>query len=330
MNFFMSTRRDFLKRSIIGAAAAVTAPVIAADRQESNGAVYSVPEVFQPLRVSMLSYSFHGLFNAGMMDLFHFFETCKYRYHLDAADIWNGMFASTDDAYIKKVFVALEDRQLKVPDIACDGCHILAAGNDDAAKLKADQDRYMQIAKQLGTGFVRFDAGPYDDGRGATAPWTDREFDFLVKRYRELAQFAYDNGFKVGAENHWGPEKYWPNLEKLIKAVDHPGFAICVHISGWTGSRDEIDAADKAAAPYAAHTHFPWDTCEGPLLEKMLNLRNAGYPGYYSIEQHSAQNEFNLVGAQLSKVTAILTSWNRGGSGEFYPPREQRNRDVPW
>ena len=316
---------------MLGTAAIMAAPAISfAGNRENNKMSNNETADLKPLMVSMLSYSFHGLFNAGMMDLFHFFETCKYRYHLEAADLWNGMFASTEDDYIKKVRSALDDRQLKVPNIACDGCHILAAGNDNPAKLKADQNRYMQIAKQIGAGFVRFDAGPYDDGRGAKAPWTNQEFDFLVKRYRELAQFAYDNGFKVGAESHWGPEKYWPNLEKLIKAVDHQGFAICVHISGWTGTQEEIDFADKASAPYTAHTHFPWNTCEGPLLEKMLNLKEANYQGYYSVEQHSGQNEYNLVAAQLAKVTAILTDWNRGGSGELFQRGERINRDVPW
>lgn len=324
----MNSRRNFLKKSILGTAAVVAAPSISLANTLGSNNTMEAP--IKALKISTLSYSFHGLFNAGMMDIFGFFETCKYRYNLSAADLWNGMFKSLDDDYIDKIYSALEDRELTVPGIACDGCHILAAGKDDPAKLKADQDRYMQIAKRIGAGFVRFDAGPYDDGRGDKAPWTNQEFDFLVKRYRELAQFAYDNGFKVGAENHWGPERYWPNLEKLIKAVDHKGFGICVHIGGWTGTPEEVAFADKAAAPYTAHTHFAWNICEGPLLEKMTNLRDANYQGYYSVEQHSGHNEYNLVAAQLAKATAILTSWNRGGSGEFYRTGEKRNTDVPW
>lgn len=327
----MTSRRNFLRNSMLGAAALMAAPAASfAGVKEQNESTDTASADFKPLKVSVLSYSFHGLFAAGMMDLFGFFETCKYRYHLDTADLWNGMFASTDDEYIKKVHSALEDRELKVPNIACDQCHLLAFGDENPAKLKAGQDRYMQIAKQIGAGFVRFDAGPADGSRGEKAPWTDQEFDYLVKRYRELAQFAYDNGFRVGAESHWGPERYWPNMEKLIKAVDHPGFAICVHINGWAGTQEEKDFADKASAPYTAHTHFPWDICEGPLLEKMLNLKNANYPGYYSVEQHSARNEYNLVSVQLAKVTAVLTSWNRGGSGEFYETPDKANKAVSW
>lgn len=327
----MTTRRNFLRNSVLGAAAVVAAPV--ANKVMAATAATTVNKAFKPLRISMLSYSFHGLVRAGMMDIFHFLETCKYRYGLDAADIWNGMFPNTDEDFINKVYSALEDRQLTVPNIAVDGAHIMHAGGDDPKELRAKQDRYMQIAKRFGAGFVRFDAGPYMlNGRKEEDGWTNEEFDFIVKRYKELAQVAYDNGFKIGAENHWGPEGYWKHTEKLIKAVDHPGFAICMHFGGWRGTAEDNLAAEKAAAKYVAHTHIPWDTCEDINLPKRLSiLRDAGYEGYYSVEQHSAQNEFNLVEAQLGKVTAVLTSWNRGRDGELYPPRsEDPNKQVPW
>jgi len=327
----MTTRRNFLRNSTLGVAAAAVVTPIQALAVPTKAAVNK--GAFQPLRVSVLSYSFHGLLKAGMMDIFHFFETCKYRYGLDAADLWNGMFTSTDDQFIDKLYSALEDRQLVVPNIAVDGAHIMHAGNDDPKNLRDTQDRYMQIAKRLGVGFVRFDAGPYmNNGRKEVDGWTNQEFDFMVRRYKELSQFAYDNGFKVGAENHWGPERCWNHMEKLIKAVDHPGFGICQHFGGWLGTAEENLAAEKAAAPYTAHTHIPWACCEDPNLPKRLSvLRNTNYTGYYSVEQHSAQNEYNLVEAQLGKVKAVLTSWNRGRDGELYPPRNpDPNKQVPW
>ncbi len=316
----MTTRRKFLRNSALGVAAVAAA----SSHVPATAAPVKPPvnnEAFRPLRVSVMSYSFRGLFKAGMMDIFHFFETCKYRYGLQAADLWSAMFTDTDDKFIDKVHSALEDRQLIVPNIAVDEGHLLAAGDDDPAKLRAKQDRYMQVAKRLGVGFIRFDAGPYMlNGRKETDGWTNREFDYLVKRYRELAAFAYDNGFKVGAENHWGPEKYWPNMEKLIKAVDHPAFAMCLHLyNGWLGTPDENLISEKACLPWVAHTHIPWVCCENPDLPKRLSiLRDANYSGYYSVEQPSANNEYNLAEVQLAKVKAVLTSWNRGGDGKLY------------
>jgi len=324
----MSNRREFLRKSILGVAAVATPDIISFNAKASE---LVNRNVFKPLPVSCLSYSFNGLVREGMMDIFHYFETCRFRFGLDAADLWNGMFTSTEDAYINKVHRALEERQLVIPNIAVDEGHLLASGNDDRAKLRATQDRYLQIAKQLGAGFVRYDAGPYmTDGRKEEDGWTASEFDYIVSRYKELAQFAYDNGFRIGAENHWGPERCWSNMEKLIKAVDHPGFGICVHFGGWAANTPETreadnDTADKAAAKYICHTHFPWDICESPKLsEKMALLRDAGYKGYYSAEHHSGQNEYNLTEVQIAKIRAVLTSWNNGGTGELIPPRRTR------
>ena len=323
----MSNRRDFLRKSLLGTAAAVAVPGVFTNEAKASDLVNR--NAFKPMPLSCLSYSFNGLVREGMMDIFHYFETCRYRYGLDAADLWNGMFKSTDDAYINKVHRALEERQLVVPNIAVDEGHLLAAGDNDPAKLRATQDRYMQVAKRLGVGFVRFDTGPYmTGGRKETDGWTNHEFDFLVKRYKELSQFAYDNGFKIGAENHWGPEKCWVHMEKLIKAVNHPGFGICVHYGGWMANSPETrvqdnDVADKACAKWVCHTHFPWDICENNemLVQKMTLLRDAGYKGYYSAEHHSAQNEFNLTEVQISKIRAVLTNWNNGGTGALIPPR---------
>ena len=326
----MSNRRDFLRKTLLGAAV-VAVPGAINDVQASD---LVNRKAYKSLPLSCLSYSFHGLVREGMMDIFHYFETCRYRFGLDAADLWNGMIVKPDDdTYMNKVFRALQERQLVVPNIAVDEGHLLASGNEDAAKLHATQDRYMQIAKRLGVGFVRFDAGPYmTNGRKETDGWTDQEFDFIVKRYKELSQIAYDNGFKIGAENHWGPEKCWVHMEKLIKAVDHPGFGICVHFGGWAANSPETraqdnDVADRACAKWICHTHFPWDICEDGemLLNKMTILRNAGYKGYYSAEHHSAQNEYNLTEVQIAKIRAVLTSWNNGGTGALIPPRPPRN-----
>jgi len=326
----MSNRREFLCKSFLGAAAVATVPALTSEAKASDELVNR--KVFKSMPVSCLSYSFHGLVGEGMMDIFHYFETCRYRYGLDAADLWNGMFTSTDDAFINKVFRALQERQLVVPNIAVDEGHILAAGDNDPAKLRATQDRYLQIAKRLGAGFVRFDAGPYMlNNRKEADGWTNQEFDFLVKRYRELSQFAYDNGFRIGAENHWGPERLWVHMEKLIKAVDHPGFGICVHFGGWMPKSPETrvqdnDFADKACAKWVCHTHFPWDICENNelLVQKMTLLRDAGYKGYYSAEHHSAQNEYHLTEVQISKIRAVLTNWNNGGTGQLIPTRQAR------
>ena len=246
------------------------------------------------------------------MDIFGFMETCKYRYHLETADLWNGFLKSTDEAYLKTIRDELDERELIVPNLAVDGAHVWA--DDPAQREKQHQNALANLnaGRILGARFVRFDAGQCGKN---TREWTPEAFDFIVKRYREYAQYAYDHGFKTGAEVHWGPESWWPSMQKLCRAVNHPGFGVCCHISGFRGTKEEIDMADREIAPWTVHTHIDWDVCQGPLVEKMNNLRNAGYQGYYSVEHHSAKAEYAEVAIQLAKVRAVLQSWRTGGTG---------------
>ena len=332
----MSNRRDFLRKTLAGAAA-ISLPGALSNKALATDFVNRDSAYGKPLPVSCLSYSFNGLVREGMMDVFGYFETCRYRYGLDAADLWVGMIrqAETDDDFVNKVHRALKERQLVIPNIACDGSHLIDSTNRDTpegrAALRAKQDRWLKICKQWGVGFLRCDAGPMPgDGTPVeNTPWSQENFDYLVKRYRELAQFAYDNGFKVGAENHQGQEKYWPNMEKLIKAVDHPGFGICVDFRQWFPNSEETrlqdnDTADRGALPYLCHTHFKWDIIENTelFLGKMKMLYNGGYKGYYSAEHNSRQNEYNLTLIQITKIRSVLTNLINGGAGEFIPPRD--------
>ena len=43
------------------------------------------------MNISIASYAFYGLLKEGAIDLFGYLETCKYRYGMQTADIWNGM-----------------------------------------------------------------------------------------------------------------------------------------------------------------------------------------------------------------------------------------------
>ena len=56
-----------------------------------------------------------------------------------------------------------------------------------------------------------------------------------------------------------------------------------------------------------------FDITSGPLLvEKLANLWKAGYQGYYSVEHHSAKNEYAEVGIQLAAVRRVLQQFRAG------------------
>ena len=326
----MTNRRDFIKKTIVGATA-LAIPGSLATGAVTSGLVNR--QVFKPMPVSCLSFSFSGTFNNGMMDIFHFFETCRHRFGIDAADLWSGMVAHLDDDdYIHKVFLALQERQLVVPNMAADGAHLIGGGQaryslEDRARLEAIQDRWLQVCKKWGIGFLRLDAGPvWGTPVGIGEEWPEEEFDYLVKRYRQLAQFAYDHGFTVGNENHYGHSRWWPNMKKLAEAIDHPGYGICVHFGAWTPASPELrditnEEGDKALMPWIRHTHIPTAlVLDSPaLVAKMNQLREGGYPGYYSAENQNRQDEFHVTGLMVNKIRAVINNWNRGGTGNIFP-----------
>jgi sugar phosphate isomerase/epimerase len=255
-----------------------------------------------------MAYAFHGLLREGAMDIFGYLESSKYRYGLLAADFWNGFFENTDESYLQQVRDALDERELDLSAIAVDQAHVW----DDDAEVREQNHKNawanLHAARILRPRFVRIDAGGRDED------WTNEAFDHIVMRFKEYADFAREHGFKVGAENHWGPENYWPHLRRLYTAVDHPAFGLSCHIGGWAGTDEEKRTADRESAPWVCTTHIDWNICTGPLLEeKLANLWNVGYDGYYSVEHHTAKNEYAEVAIQLGMVRRVLERYRDEG-----------------
>jgi len=247
------------------------------------------------MKLSIASYAFHGLLREGKIDVFGYLESCKYRYHLRSADIWNGMLPSTEPDFILRVKEGLEERELELANLCVDGAHIW---EDDPAVREQNYRNalaHLQAGEILGARTIRIDAGVHAD------IFTDEQFDWIVRRYKEYAQRAYDTGYKVGPENHWGAEVVPENMQRLCKAVDHPGFGVLLHIRGNSG--------DAVIAPWAMHTHISWEVVHGSLEESLELLHSRGYSGYYSVEHHSGVNEYINTAIQLYRVQRVLAAW---------------------
>ncbi|MFH1085585.1 MAG: TIM barrel protein, partial [Chloroflexota bacterium] len=252
------------------------------------------------------SYAFHGLVKAGMMDVFGYLETVKYRYGLHSADIWNGMLPSMDEEYLKKVREALDERELELANLCVDGAHIWEA--DPAARERNRQNAVaaLKAAEILGAKTVRIDAGSRDEA------FSQEQLDLIIKRYKEYCQRAYDGGFKLGPENHWGPERTLAGLKAIHDGVASPAFGVLLHFGNWTGPGAE--GGDAFAAPWAMHTHVSMGIVETCLNVKMEMLRAAGYAGYWGIEFHAAAREYAQVGVMVARVRDQLDQWRVAGA----------------
>jgi sugar phosphate isomerase/epimerase len=154
---------------------------------------------------------------------------------------------------------------------------------------------HLYAAEFLGAKTIRIDAGVHEDS------FTNQQFDWIVKRYKEYAQRAFDNGYKVGPENHWGAEVVPENMKRLCEAVNHPAFGMLLHFRG--------NAGDTLMAPWAMHTHLSWDICEEHVVESMEMLRSAGYQGCWGVEHHSGKKEYTEVAIMVARVRSVLEGW---------------------
>jgi hypothetical protein len=256
-------------------------------------------------KLSVISFAFVRMLEAGIQDLFGYLESCRYRYGLSAADIWDGSLISLDEDYLLRVRDALNERGLALACLAADGANLWA---DDPSQRQSNQEnalRLLRAAEILGARTVRFNSG---GDRGNTT-WSDEQYDHVLGLWRSYAQRAYDNGYRVGPENHWGPESVPSTLKQLCEEVDSPGFGVLLHFARWNGP----DAAqgDELLAPWAMHTHIT-TRLEGPSLAPAMEIvRDRGYEGYWGIEVVSER--YTDVGLWIARVRNVLEIWRREG-----------------
>ncbi|TVY05457.1 sugar phosphate isomerase/epimerase family protein [Paenibacillus cremeus] len=235
---------------------------------------------------SIGSWSFHGLFKSGKMNLFGYLESIKYRYRLSHADIWNGMLVSTEDNYIQSIKTTLDEEGLTVACLSVDGADVWH--NDPAIRDQKYQKAllYLDIARRWGVQTLRIDMGV------GSVEMSEEQFEYCIKRYREYAQFAYDHGFRVGPQTHQPASQAPQNLKRIYNEISAPGFGILLNVSRWLVDKE---IGDEMVAPFTMHAQFDRafvDFSGTDLLHKVQLLHQGGYQGCWSLEFRGGENEY--------------------------------------
>ncbi|NLF02447.1 MAG: sugar phosphate isomerase/epimerase [Anaerolineales bacterium] len=250
------------------------------------------------MKISIISYAFYGLQKAGVMDIFGYLESCRHRYGLDAADIWNGTLASLDDDHLHRVREALDERELTLACFAVDGAHIWEADPELRERNYRAALAHLRAAELLGARAVRIDIG------GRDSAMSDEQFDAVVRRYQEYAQRAFDGGYRIGPETHFGPALVPENMQRIYEAVASPAYGTLLHIGHWVEGRE--DEGDALVAPWTFHTHVDWRITTTCLERKIALLQDAGYQGYWGVEHHTGEDEYSEVAIQVATVRHAL------------------------
>jgi hypothetical protein len=267
------------------------------------------------MKLSIGGFSFHNSMMAGTMDIFGYLESAKYRYHLNAVDLWNGLYGRDaanaivlpDEDMVKKIRTTLDEKQLIVPNIAIDSAHLIDADPGMADQLYQNALANMRVSEMLDAKTVRVDFCT-----AKTTEIDEQQFEYIVKKYRELCGRAAEHGYFVGPENHMGAALDPYLLKRIAEAVDHPNFGILLHLRRW--HPDQADIGDGIVAPWVVHTHVDAKTvaAEEAALRSINVLHQAGYDGYWAVEFNAKDNQYAEIEWMLAAVKKLLhTAYKR-------------------
>lgn len=273
------------------------------------------------LKLSIASYSFHRLLQAGQHDMFRYIEDCK-RLGATQLDPWNGhlmpivagddaMKAShtpndqislTEKNYVEKVKSAAEKTGLPFGCLAVDGAHIYEPTLEARAVNRAAAYRWMTVAHILGATQIRIDAG-------GPPEMPDEVFAIINDGYKDLIACAQGYGIELLIENHWGPSDIPENLARILEA--NLGLGLLFDTNNFLGDKE---LAWQQFARFARSVHIKTFAFDENGNDPTVNipkaiqlLVSAGYDGTWGVESVPRDgDEYNAVEKTFTLIRRIL------------------------
>lgn len=273
--------------------------------------------------LSICSYSFHRLLEAGQQDVFQYISTCQ-TLGCTQLDLWNGHLPSLlDDEARSPSNFTLEYAQLspaemeylaRIKDtadraglpfgcLAIDGAHIYEPSPEARQAQQIKAYRWLNIAGQLSAQQIRIDSG-------GPPEMPDDVLDIIVAGYNDLIPRAGEKGIEVVIENHWGASRIPENVVRILEAV--PGLGLLFDTGNWPD--DMRETGWTQCARYARATHlktYAFDA-EGnettvDIPRAMRILQEAGYQGSWGIESVPRQgDEIEAAKKSVALVRRVL------------------------
>jgi sugar phosphate isomerase/epimerase len=259
------------------------------------------------MELSICSYSFHRLLEAGQQDVFQYINDC-HALGCTQLDLWNGHLPSLlddearspssftpEDAqlsageleFIAKIKASADSAGLPFGCLAVDGAHIYEDSSEARQAQKIKAHRWLNIAEQLSAQQIRIDSG-------GPPEMPEEAFEVIVTGYKDLIPRASEKGIEVVIENHWGASRIPENVVRILEAV--PGLGLLFDSGNWPAELRETGWT--RCARYARATHiktFAFDA-EGnettvDIPRVMHLLQETGYQGSWGIESVPRQGD---------------------------------------
>jgi len=216
----------------------------------------------------------------GRISLLDFPKICVEEFGVNAVELCQAHFLSTEWDYIEQVKEALKRYNVKVVNIPVDIGH---AAEPDPKKRENEFKiikRWFQIAKYLDSPSIRVNTGSGDE---------EEALRLAIEGYRELVEVAEETGVKVLIENHGGLSANPDNIVRIIEEVGSEYIGTCPDFGNFP---PEIRYEGlKKIAKYAQIVHAKTYEFDESGEETTIDigrcvriLKHAGFDGYYSVE----------------------------------------------
>jgi sugar phosphate isomerase/epimerase len=277
------------------------------------------------MELSICSYSFHRMLEAGKQDVFQYIRDCR-DLGCTQLDLWNGHLPSLlDDEkhpqgpssftpayaqlsaaeldYLARIKATAEDAGLPFGCLAVDGAHIYESTPEARQANQIKAYRWLNIAEQLSPGQIRIDSG-------GTPDMADEMLEIIVKGYDDLIPRARDKGIEVVIENHWGASRVPENVIRILEAV--PALGLLFDTGNWPeGMREK---GWQMCARFARATHIKTFAFDAEGNETTVDipraihiLQETGYQGSWGIESVPRQgDEVEAAKRSIALVRRVL------------------------
>lgn len=235
------------------------------------------------------------------MELEAFPALCVEEFGINAVELCQMHFLSTDDAYIHRVKKALQDAAVTLVNIPVDVGY--AAEADPAKRAEGFKQirRWFAIAAQLESPSIRVNTG----GRGP------EDLERAIEGYRELVKEAVKTGVKLLIENHGGLSQDAENIVRIIEAVGSEYLGTCPDFGGFPP--EHRYAGLERIAKYAQLVHAKFYAFDEQGQETTIDvarcvdiMRRNGFTGYYSVEYEGAGDQREGIKRSLALLNRYL------------------------
>lgn len=262
----------------------------------------------------MSSWSHHGTIKSGEVSQKDWLAICA-RQKLDAVELLDLHFPSTDDTYLDDLRCACSDKRL---EIAC-----VSVSNDFGLPVKGKREdmerlarKWIEHSSRIGAPVLRVFAGwPGAHKKGLHLVEKFRLWDEMCERLNRLACEGKEAGIILAIENHNG-KGFTKTVDDLFSILDAaPDLGVCLDTGDYLVGSADVNGypALERVAPRAVHVHAKlYDLDEkgrDPRQDwpRILDiLVEAGFNGALSIEYEGAENPLNALPRGIKYLADLM------------------------